>query len=166
MCIRDRFYNYTDFKHGDMNTTLIKTAKGRTIMVQHDTASPQVYTRINALMGTKAYHEGYPSRLSVDGKHEWLTEAERAETFEKYKHPIWNELKEEIAQNGGHGGMDFVMFYRLIDGFNQGRHLDQDVYDAADWSVVTPLSGISIQTGNSAVKFPDFTKGKWEEDRA
>ncbi len=161
----NEFYNFTDFKHGDMNTTLIKTAKGRTIMVQHDTASPRVYSRINALMGTKAYHEGYPSRLSVDGKHEWLSEAERAEVFEKYKHPIWNKLKDEIAQNGGHGGMDFVMFYRLIDCYNRGIMLDQDVYDAADWSVVTPLSGISINMGNSAVKFPDFTRGKWQEER-
>lgn len=161
----NEFYNYTGFKHGDMNTTLIKTAKGRTIMVQHDVASPRVYSRINALSGTKAYHEGYPSRLSVNGKHEWLTEEERAEVFKKYKHPIWNKLKAEIAKNGGHGGMDFVMLYRLIDCYNQGIMLDQDVYDAADWSVVTPLSGISIQTGNAAVKFPDFTRGKWKEER-
>ncbi|HDZ13338.1 hypothetical protein LCGC14_0945850 [marine sediment metagenome] len=162
----NEFYKYTDFKHGDMNTTLIKTAKGRTIMVQHDVASPRVYSRINALSGTNAFHTGYPSRLSVNGKHEWLTEEERAEVFQKYKHPIWNKLKDEIAKNGGHGGMDFVMLYRLIDCYNKGIMLDQDVYDAADWSVVTPLSGISIQTGNAPVKFPDFTRGKWQEERA
>ncbi|MDT7829366.1 Gfo/Idh/MocA family oxidoreductase [Pricia sp. S334] len=162
----NEFYKHTDFKHGDMNMTLIKTAKGRTIMVQHDVASPRVYSRINAISGTKAYHEGYPSRLSVNGKHDWLTEAEHAEVFEKYKHPIWNRLKDEIAKHGGHGGMDFVLLYRLIDGFNQGRALDMDVYDAADWSVVTPLSGISIQKGNAPVKFPDFTRGNWKEERA
>ncbi len=161
----NEFYNYTAFKHGDMNTSLIQTSKGRSIMVQHDTGSPRVYTRINALMGTKAYHEGYPSRLSINGMEDWLTKEQRDEYFEKYKHPIWNQLKEQIAANGGHGGMDFVMFYRLIDCFNQGQHLDQDVYDAVDWSVVTPLSGISIQMGNSAVKFPDFTRGKWKEER-
>ena len=161
----NEFYNHTEFKHGDMNTTLIKTHKGRTIMLQHDVASPRVYSRINTLSGTKAFHTGYPSRLSMNGKHEWLTPEEHAEYFQKYKHPIWETLKDEIAKNGGHGGMDFVLLYRLIDCYNKGKHLDMDVYDAADWSVVTPLTGISIETGNAPVEFPDFTRGRWKEER-
>jgi len=162
----NEFYNHSDFKHGDMNTSLIQTAKGRTIMLQHDVASPRPYSRINALSGTKAYHEGYPSRLSINGKgHNYLKEDERKEYFEKYKHPIWDKLKAEIKKNGGHGGMDFVMLYRLIDCLNKGWHLDQDVYDAADWSVITPLSAISIELGNIPIKFPDFTRGYWKEER-
>ncbi|NKI25445.1 Gfo/Idh/MocA family oxidoreductase [Arenibacter sp. 6A1] len=162
----NEFFNRNKFAHGDMNTTLIQTAKGRSIMLQHDVVSPRPYSRINALSGTKAYHEGYPSRLSIAGKgHDWLKEAEYKAYMDKYKHPIWDHLKEEIKLHGGHGGMDFIMLYRLIDCFNNGKALDQDVYDAADWSVVTPLSGISIELGNIPVKFPDFTRGKWQEER-
>lgn len=164
----NEFYNRTDFTHGDMNNTLIKTAKGRTILVQHDVVTPRPYSRINALAGTKAYHEGYPSRLSmneVGGGHHWLDEATYKEMRSKYKHPIWDKLKDEIEKNGGHGGMDFVQLYRLIDCLNQGLPLDMDVYDGADWSVVTPLSKLSVELGSVAVKFPDFTRGKWQGKR-
>ncbi len=160
------FYNRSDFAHGDMNNTLIKTAKGRTILVQHDVVTPRPYSRINALAGTKAYHEGYPSRLSLHGKgHDWLGEDDYKKMQEKYRHPIWDKLKAEIAQHGGHGGMDFVLNYRLIDCLNRGLPLDMDVYDGADWSVVTPLSKVSIELGNVPVQFPDFTRGKWEGKR-
>jgi predicted dehydrogenase len=163
----NEFYNQTGFKHGDMNTSLIQTAKGRSIMIQHDVSTSRPYSRINALSGTKAYHEGYPSRMSIHGQgHGWLTTEEHNDYFKKYKHPIWDKLKEEIKKNGGHGGMDFVMLYRLIDCFNKGKALDQDVYDGADWSVIIPLSAISIELGNIPVKFPNFTRGKWKEERA
>ena len=164
----NEFFNRTDFMHGDMNNTLIKTAKGRTILVQHDVVTPRPYSRINALAGTKAYHEGYPSRLSmssVAGGHHWLDEGKYKEMKEKYQHPIWEKLKDEIARHGGHGGMDFVQIYRLIDCLNRGLPLDMDVYDGADWSVVTPLSKISVELGNVPVKFPDFTRGKWQGAR-
>ncbi|MDN5214468.1 Gfo/Idh/MocA family oxidoreductase [Fulvivirgaceae bacterium BMA12] len=164
----NEFYNRKDFTHGDMNNCLIKTAKGRSILLQHDVVTPRPYSRINALAGTKAYHEGYPSRLSmnsVKGGHHWLSEAEYKEMKEKYKHPIWDKLKNEIAQYGGHGGMDFVQIYRLIDNLNRGLPLDMDVYDGADWSVITPLSKVSIELGNIPVKFPDFTRGNWQAER-
>lgn len=162
----DEFYNHTKYVHGDMNNTLIKTEKGKIILVQHDVVSPRPYSRINALAGTKAYHEGYPSRLSINGKgHNWLKEEEYKDYRERYNHPLWNKLKSEIAKYGGHGGMDFVMMYRLIHAFNKGWHLDMDVYDAAAWSAVTPLSKQSIDMGNAPIKFPDFTRGEWKESR-
>ncbi len=160
------FYNHDDFAHGDMNNSLIKTAKGRTILLQHDVVTPRPYSRINALAGTKAYHEGYPSRMSVKGEgHEWLTETQYNEMRERYKHPIWNSLKSEIEKNGGHGGMDFLQTYRLIDCLNKGLPLDMDVYDGVNWSVVSPLSKVSVELGSIPVKFPDFTRGKWKEKR-
>ncbi|MEQ9218165.1 MAG: Gfo/Idh/MocA family oxidoreductase [Cyclobacteriaceae bacterium] len=160
------YYNRTDFAHGDMNNALIKTHKGRSILMQHDVVTPRPYSRINALAGTKAYHEGYPSRLSLhDGSHDWLPEDDYNEMRAKFKHPIWDELKEEIAKNNGHGGMDFVMTYRMIDAFNKGLPLDMDVYDGADWSVVTPLSATSVELGSIPVKFPDFTRNHWESKR-
>ena len=85
---------------------------------------------------------------------------------DKFKHPAWEALKEKAEMNQFHGGMDYVMTYRLIDNLNKGLPLDMDVYDAADWSVVTPLSATSIQLGSTPVKFPDFTRGRWKEKRA
>jgi predicted dehydrogenase len=163
----NEFYSRSDFQHGDMNQTLIKTAKGRSILVKHDVVTPRPYNRINALAGTEAYHEGYPSRLSLKSKggHTWLEEKEYNEIRQQYKHPIWNELKDEIAKNGGHGGMDFVQLYRLIDCLHQGKALDMDVYDATDWSVVIPLSKLSAELGSIPIPFPDFTRGKWKEER-
>jgi len=153
-------------KHGDMNSSMIKTNKGRMIMLKHDVVSPRAYDRINSLAGTHAYHQGYPSRLSiVDKGHEYLKEADYNEYKSKYKHPIWDKLKKEIEVNGGHGGMDFVLIYRIIDSLNNGRPMDMDVYDAATWSSVIPLSEVSVSKGNIPVKFPDFTRGRWKESR-
>ncbi|WP_247235362.1 Gfo/Idh/MocA family protein [Telluribacter sp. SYSU D00476] len=161
------YYGKKGFKHGDMNNTLIKTHLGRTILIQHDVVTARPYNRINMLAGTKAFHVGYPSRISMKGKdsHNFLNDKEYKEVKEKYTHPIWNKMKEEIAKNGGHGGMDFVMMYRMIDCLNRGLPLDMDVYDAASWSAVTPLSALSIKGNSASVKFPDFTRGRWKEPR-
>lgn len=162
----DAFYMHEDFKHGDMNTSLIKTAKGRMIHVYHDVVTPRPYSRKNSLAGTRAYHEGYPSRLSIDGKgHGWLNDEDYKALREKYNHPIWDRLKKEIEMYGGHGGMDFVQMFRLIDNLNRGLPLDMDVYDAASWSVVGPLSEISVELGSAGLKFPDFTRGEWKKER-
>lgn len=162
----DEFYNRDDFKHGDMNNSLIKTAKGRSILMQHDVVTHRPYSRKNVLAGTKAYHEGYPSRLSLAGKgHDWLKEEEYKAYREKFNHPIWEELKSEIEKHGGHGGMDFVMNYRVLDCLNKGLPLDMDVYDGASWSAVLPLSAISVELGSVPVKFPDYTNAAWKEKR-
>ena len=162
----NEFYNCSDIMNGDLNTSLIKTAKGRMITLKHDLVTPRPYTRVNALAGTKAYHEGYPSRLSLyDKGHNWLNEELYKEYREKYQHPIWKTMRDEIEKNGGHGGMDFVLIYRLIDNLNKGLPLDMDVYDAASWSVVGPMSEISVELGSVPVKFPDFTRGQWKEKR-
>lgn len=163
---RNPYYNLKKARHGDMNNSLIRTAKGRTILVQHDVISPRPYSRINALAGTLAYHEGYPSRLAINGEsHGWLKAEKQKEYQTKYRHPVWDKLKAEIEKYGGHGGMDFVMIYRLIDCLNRGVPLDMDVYDAAAWSSVTALSAISVEGGSSPAKFPDFTRGQWEVPR-
>ncbi|NBB21664.1 Gfo/Idh/MocA family oxidoreductase [Runella sp. CRIBMP] len=162
----NEFHGRKGFKKGDMNNTLIKTHLGRSILVQHDIVTARPYSRINMLAGTKAFHMGYPSHFSKKGQgHGFLKEEEYKALREQYKHPIWAKMKDEIEKNGGHGGMDFVLIYRLIDCFNRGTSLDMDVYDAASWSSVTPLSALSIQGGNAPVKFPDFTRGRWKEAR-
>ncbi|MCF6358042.1 MAG: Gfo/Idh/MocA family oxidoreductase [Draconibacterium sp.] len=164
----NEFYNRINFAHGDMSSALIKTAKNRTILLQHDVVSPRPYSRKNVLAGTQAYHEGYPSRLALyedDHGHNWLNDDKYNELRKKYQHPIWTKMKKEAEENGGHGGMDYLEFYRLFTNLNKGVSLDMDIYDGINWSVIVPLTKLSNELGSVPVKFPDFTRGDWKKER-
>ena len=149
---------------GDLNISLIKTAKGRTIRLEHDVSSPRPYSRINSVQGTKGIFEDYPARIYIEGDGEndrWTTiDGYKA----KYEHALWRELGEK-ARAGGHGGMDYVMAYRLIQTMREGLTPDMDVYDAASWSAPGPLSEISVAKGSMPIAFPDFTRGAWSGAR-
>ncbi len=153
------------YKTGDYNTNLIKTAKGRTIMVQHNVSTPRPYDRINLVQGTKGIFRDYPSRVFIDGQkggHQWQT----TDAFkEKYEHDLWRKEGEAARKLGGHGGMDYIMCYRLIECMTRGIAPDIDVYDAAAWSAPGPISEISVAKGSMPVKFPDFTRGLWQQAR-
>jgi len=149
---------------GDMNTSIIRTAKGRTILLQHDIVNPRPYSRLNAISGTKGAFADYPPRIFVDApkdspkKEDWET----IDAFrEKYEHPLWKSTGDLARKMGGHGGMDFIMNYRLMDCLKRGLLPDIDVYDAAAWSAPTPLSENSVAQQGAPQKFPDFTRGKW-----
>ena len=162
------FYDVKKFAHGDLNSSMIRTNKGRMIILKHDVVSPRPYSRINALAGTQAYHEGYPSRLALyseDRGEKWLDEKKYQEMRDKYEHPLWVKMKKEAVKNGGHGGIDYLEFYRLIQNLNHGYPMDMDVYDGVNWSVIVPLSRVSVELGSVPVKFPDFTRGNWKQDR-
>jgi hypothetical protein len=156
---------------GDMNTSLIKTVLGRSIMVQHDVISPRPYSRINALSGTGATFFDYPARLAVGnprqyrldstGSHEWLSDKDLARMRKLFTHPLWRKL-EQRAKGGSHGGMDFVMNWRHLDCVRQGITPDSVVYDAAAWSSIIELSSLSVATGSMPVVIPDFTRGLWQ----
>ena len=157
---------------GDMNTTLLKTVKGRTVMMQFDVHTGRPYDRINKLCGTKAVHNGYPSRLYIDKKelaywgHQWLNQKEYQAYRDKYTHPMITQLRSKIELfKEGHGGMDFVMIYRLISCLNKGLPLDMNVYDGVIWSAITPLSEISVASNNNVIKMPDFMGGQWKEEQ-
>ena len=160
----DRKWNekYID---GDMNTSLIKTANGLTINLQHDTSNPHPYDRLNTIAGTKGVFKDYPPRIYFDGQ----PGGEQYGTIDSYKehyeHPLWKKEGEIARKLGGHGGMDFIMIYRLMQCMRTGLPPDMDVYDAASWSAPGPLSRSSIQQGSVPMKFPDFTRGRWK-DRA
>ena len=163
-------HSITSFKCGDMNNTMIKTEKGKTILLQFDVHSGRPYSRINKVVGTKAVHDGYPSRLYIDGEkpeywgHNWLKEKEYDRYRNKYQHPIIQKLK-SVSQGfkQGHGGMDFVMIYRLIRCMNLGLPLDINLYDSVMWSAITPLSELSVATNSQSIKIPDFTAGTWKK---
>jgi len=148
------------YQEGDFNVSLIRTVKGRVIELEHNVSSPQPYDRINLIAGTKGIFRDYPPRIYIDGapKEEFTNlDAYKAQ----YEPALWKKIGEMAKELGGHGGMDFVMAYRLIECMKQGLTPDIDVYDAAAWSAPGPLSEASIKQGSAPQKFPEFTRGKW-----
>ncbi|MEI6865269.1 Gfo/Idh/MocA family oxidoreductase [Flavicella sp.] len=167
---KDHKWNQLDFKGGDINTSIIKTTMGRTIMVQWDETSPRPYSRHNLIQGTKGTLTGFPTRIALEGgvegatkgHHQWAQGDQLKEIFEKYEHPLYKRLGEISKKNGGHGGMDYMMCYRIIECLRSGLPLDQNVYEGCFWSSVSPLSEVSVAEHGSSQKFPDFTKGDWK----
>lgn len=149
---------------GDLNISLVRTANGRTIRLEHDVASPRPYSRINSVQGTKGIFEDYPARIYVEGvspSHQWTPlDGFKAE----HEHRLWRTLGAQ-ARSGGHGGMDFVMAWSLVNAMKQGLAPDMDVYDAAAWSAPGPLSEASVKKGSAPMKFPDFTRGRWRDGK-
>ena len=155
-----------DSFRGNMNTTSIRTAKGRSMMIQHDYSSPRIYSRLHLISGTKAMAQKYPlpGKIAV-GHEKWLSDDEMKKVEEQYTPELVKRVGEMARKVGGHGGMDFLMDWRLIDCLRNGLPLDQDVYDAALWSVIIPLSIWSVANKSTSIDIPDFTCGKWKTNK-
>jgi hypothetical protein len=167
LAAKDEFFKpYANRNYrGNMNTTVIKTNFGKTLMVQHDVSTIRPYSRIHLVSGTKGAAQKWPAPERIALGHGWMKPEELKQAQEKYTLPIVKHIG-EIAKNvGGHGGMDFIMDWRLIDCLRNGLPLDQDVYDAASWSAVGPLSEASLKKRSSSVDVPDFTRGAWKNNK-
>ena len=166
------------FANGDHVVTLIRTEKGKQIEIQHNVFTRRPYNRLYSLTGIDGYACKYPieafalktENLSEEGLDYQNLDGERfvspeiqKELMQKYSHPIVADIEAKAKEVGGHGGMDFIMDYRLIYCLRNGLPLDQDVYDAAEWSCLTELSAISIEYGSMPVEIPDFTRGDWNK---
>ncbi|MFD1162277.1 Gfo/Idh/MocA family oxidoreductase [Hwangdonia seohaensis] len=166
----DHKWNKLDYKGGDLNTSIIKTTLGRTIMVQWDETSPRPYSRHNLVQGTKGTLAGFPTRVALEGgvegatkdHHSWAQGEKLEKIYEKYEHPLYQRVGELAKKMGGHGGMDFMMLFRAIECLRNGEPLDQNVYEGCHWSAVAPLSERSVAQGGAPQAFPDFTRGKWK----
>ncbi len=151
------------YRLGDMNTTVIRTRNGRTIMVQHNTTNPRPYSRINTITGTRGTLTDYPLRVALAPKaHEWMKDEELASLKAKYVHPLWDKNGAAAKKSGGHGGMDYLLLLRLCHCLHNGLPLDISVYDTALWSSVVELSECSVLKRGASVDFPDFTRGAWK----
>ena len=167
---KEHKWNQLDFTNGDLNTSLVKTQLGRTIMIQWDETSPRPYTRHNLVQGTLGTLAGFPTRVAREGgvegitkDHHWWVQGKQMQMlYEKYDHPLYKRLNNS-TKNSGHGGMDGIMMYRIVECLQKGHPLDQNVYEGALWSAVGPLSAISIAQEGMLQKFPDFTRGEWNE---
>ena len=162
------------FKNADHTLTMISTENGKTMLVEHNTMTPRAYDRMYQVTGTDGFANKYPTEQyvirpkndqekAVFSPHEPVSDKVMSELGEKYRHPIHVEIEEKAKKVGGHGGMDFVMDYRLIYCLRHGLPLDMDVYDLAEWCSVIELSKISLENGNRPVEVPDFTRGAWNK---
>ena len=175
-------FGETEYANGDHTITLIQTEKGKIIEIQHNVVTPRPYNRMYQVEGTEGFANKYPNEgysIRTEGRktdghkalddlsgsasdgEAYLSNEVRDALMEQYKHPIVRDIEEKAKQVGGHGGMDFIMDYRLIYCLQNGLPLDQDVYDAAEWSCLGELTRVSIENGNIPVVMPDFTRGEW-----
>jgi len=180
----DHKWNKLEFKGGDLSTSIIKTTMGKTIMCQWDETSPRPYTRHNMIQGTKGIGTGFPTRVALDynkgelpeavfnamaakgGKHtnfhSWTQGDKLKAVYEAYDHPLYKRMAADAKKMGGHGGMDYIMNFRVIEAIRLGQPLDQNLYEGIQWSVVGPLSEASVAQNGASVEFPDFTRGNWK----
>ena len=167
LAAKDSFFEpYVDKPYrGNMNTTIVRTYKGKTVMVQHDVSSPRPYSRIHVLSGTKGSASKWPSPERISFGHSWIKEEELKDLYDKHSPPIVTHMGTIAKDVGGHGGMDFIMDWRLIDCLRNGLPLDEDVYDAATWSAVGVLSEKAVGAKFKPIDFPDFTKGSWKTNK-
>ncbi len=168
-----------DFQNGDMTMTMMRTENGKTILIDHNVMTPRPYSRMYQLSGTKGFANKYPieqylfrpEALNTDevpnhedlNAHRPVSEELKKELMEQYKDPIVKELEQMAKKVGGHGGMDFMMDYRLVYCLRNGLPLDMDVYDLAEWCCIAPLSKLSLENGSAPVMVPDFTRGEWNK---
>ena len=177
-------FGETEYANGDHTITLIRTEKGKVIEIQHNVVTPRPYNRMYQVEGTEGFANKYPNEgysIRTEGRNfdehkavddltgsandgeAYLSNEVRDALMEQYKHPIARDIEEKAKKVGGHGGMDFIMDYRLIYCLQNGLPLDQDVYDAAEWSCLGELTRVSIENGNIPVIMPDFTRGDWNK---
>jgi predicted dehydrogenase len=167
-----------EYANGDNTCTIIRTRKGKTILVEHVVTTPRPYSRMFQLCGTEGFANKYPNEGLALGSHSvegidsqnldaeyYMSAAQRDSVMRIYQHPITREegFVEKAKRVGGHGGMDYIMDYRLIYCLHHGLPLDQDVYDAAEWSSLVELTEVSIKHGSMPVVMPDFTRGEWDK---
>ena len=169
----------TDFQNGDHTMTMIYTEKQKSILIEHNVTSPRPYSRMYQITGTKGFANKYPvegyaldqsvlekdvsSNLENLTAHSFVPDSVRKALMKKYIHPIAADIAEQAKKVGGHGGMDFIMDYRLIHCLQNGLPLDMDVYDLAEWCCLIPLSEKSLNENSLPVSIPDFTRGGWNK---
>lgn len=148
------------FSLGDVVTTNIKCTGGETILLQHDTSLPRPYSLGFRVQGTKGLWMDVNNGVYIEG----VSKAEEWDVaqkwYDKYDHPLWQRWSKD-TEGAGHGGMDFFVLHAFVESIKQGAPTPMDVYDAASWSAIVPLSESSIELGNERVEFPDFTGGQW-----
>ena len=177
--IAKEMMNVDEFANGDMTTTMILTENDKTLLIEHNVYTYRPYNRLYQLTGTDGFANKYPIEgftlmneklpegFLAEGEslnpHGFVPKEVREKIMSEYLHPIAKDIQEKAVEVGGHGGMDYIMDFRLIYCLHNGLPLDQDVYDAAEWSCLGELTAASIANGGMPVAIPDFTRGDWNK---
>jgi predicted dehydrogenase len=153
------------FKLGDIVTSVIKCANGQTVVLSHDTNSPRPYSLNFRVQGTNGIWMRDNDSIYIEDMshkpHYW----EPFDSYQKkYDHPLWKAFSND-AEGAGHGGIDFFIMRAFIESIKRKVNPPIDVYDAVSMSVISPLSEESIENGSKPIKFPDFTNGKWKQNK-
>jgi hypothetical protein len=166
---------YRQYKIGGYSSSLIRTVKGKAILLNLSCSVPHPYSRINTIQGTHGVFMDYPLRIDIEdtpgsGPHDISNNPDgcrfdkkrTAELRRKYRHPLWKQIGDIARKAGGHGGMDFLMDLRWVYCLQNGLPLDMDVYDLASWSCLCELTEKSQAMRGAPVDIPDFTRGAWK----
>ena len=148
---------------GNMNSSIITTEKGHTILVQHCVTLPRPYSRSFLISGTDGFAQKYPTpsfAFAPDSDNIIMGEECRI-LMDEQRHPFVDEYKERGFELCGRRWIDYAMDSRLIHCLRNGKPLDMTVYDAALWSCLVELTDISANNGGAPVEIPDFTRGRW-----
>lgn len=149
------------FALGDIVTTQISCANGETVLLQHDTNLPRPYSLGFRVQGTEGLWMDVNKSIYIQDKSAKNDQWDNAQTWlDKYDHPLWQRWSKD-TEGAGHGGMDFFVIHAFIESIKRRQPTPMDVYDAATWSAISPLSEQSIELGHQTVPFPDFTSGQW-----
>lgn len=150
-------------RNADINTSLIRTARGQTITLYYDTKLPRPYDLIFRVQGAQGICMATTDKIYIEGRSPKRDAWESMEAYYKeFEHPLWKALGEKALGHGGHAGGDWMVLHRLIQALRTGAPPDMDVYDAAAWSCITELSEKSVASRSSPQDFPDFTRGRWK----
>lgn len=151
-----------EYRLGDVSTTLIKTAAGLTVTLYYDVQSPRPYDLIFRVQGTEGIYSGTLEKIYIEGRspkpHTW---EDAAPYYDEFEHPLWKRLGKAALQHG-HGGADFITLHEFARAVRSRTRPPIDVYDAAAWSAIVPLSARSVEQNSAPQEFPDFTRGKWK----
>ncbi len=163
----DHEWNQRPFNCGDINSSILKTHLGNTILLQWDECSLRPYTRHNFIQGTKGILAGFPPRvvaecLGAESHSEWIQGDDMDAIYERYDHPLWQRLGERAELLAGTRARDYIMLNRIVECLRLGQPLDQNVYEGAYWSSVIELTELSNKHNGCPMVFPDFTRGDWK----
>jgi predicted dehydrogenase len=148
------------YVNGDVTVSLIQTELGRVVQLEHGVSNPHPYSRRNHLAGTRGVFEDFPARIHFEADHDGEKWA-RLDDYAEHDHWLWTDVGPRPSRPGDHGGMDYLMLWRLVQCLRLGLPPDIDVYDSAAWSAPFALSVQSVAKGGAPVEFPDFTRGRW-----
>lgn len=154
-----------EYINGDRITCLLETEHGRILRAEHAVSAPTPYSRINTLVGSRGTVEDYPERIYVEPDHSGDAWQDLAPLREEFDHWLWKTVGDDAEQNGGHGGIDYILQWRIVQQIRTGDVPDIDIYDSAAWCSAVPLSKASLEANGRPVAVPDLTRGRWSELR-